>query len=114
VTTDTPERRVLVLAHTGRAEVREVARACVGALFGPDDPTYLYYGPDLTRRIAYLRAPDEEQQADDRRLTTILVKTDDYQDAQARLRAAGWKLDPQSLAVTVATRSGGASVASCS
>ncbi|WP_210651781.1 NAD kinase [Nocardioides sp. SYSU D00065] len=28
----TPERRVLLLAHTGRSEVREVARACVTAL----------------------------------------------------------------------------------
>jgi NAD+ kinase len=32
VTVETPARRVLVLAHTGRAEVREVARACVRAL----------------------------------------------------------------------------------
>jgi NAD+ kinase len=32
VTVDSPVRRVLVLAHTGRAEVREVARACVQAL----------------------------------------------------------------------------------
>ncbi|UFN45251.1 NAD kinase [Nocardioides okcheonensis] len=32
MTTASPGRRVLVLAHTGRAEVRDVARACVGAL----------------------------------------------------------------------------------
>ncbi len=32
MTADSPVRRVLVLAHTGRAEVREVARACVQAL----------------------------------------------------------------------------------
>jgi NAD+ kinase len=32
VIVDSPVRRVLVLAHTGRAEVREVARACVEAL----------------------------------------------------------------------------------
>ncbi len=32
MTVDSPVRRVLVLAHTGRAEVREVARACVAAL----------------------------------------------------------------------------------
>ena len=32
MTHPSPERRVLVLAHTGRAEVREVARACVQAL----------------------------------------------------------------------------------
>ena len=34
MTTDTPERRVLVLAHTGRAQVRDVARECVEALTG--------------------------------------------------------------------------------
>ncbi|CAM3750622.1 NAD kinase [Nocardioides zeicaulis] len=34
MTTQTPERRVLVLAHTGRAQVRDVARECVGALTG--------------------------------------------------------------------------------
>jgi NAD+ kinase len=32
VSTPSPQRRVLVLAHTGRAEVREVARACVQSL----------------------------------------------------------------------------------
>ncbi|MBS2937921.1 NAD kinase [Nocardioides sp. J2M5] len=32
MTTASPGRRVLVLAHTGRAEVRDVARACVVAL----------------------------------------------------------------------------------
>lgn len=32
MTVDSPVRRVLVLAHTGRAEVREVARECVQAL----------------------------------------------------------------------------------
>ncbi len=32
MTTHTPERRVLVLAHTGRAEGRDVARACVAGL----------------------------------------------------------------------------------
>ena len=32
MTVESPGRRVLVLAHTGRAEVREVARACVKSL----------------------------------------------------------------------------------
>jgi NAD+ kinase len=32
VTDESPGRRVLVIAHTGRAEVREVARACVQSL----------------------------------------------------------------------------------
>jgi NAD+ kinase len=32
VSTHIPQRRVLVLAHTGRAEAREVARACVQSL----------------------------------------------------------------------------------
>ena len=32
MTVESPGRRVLVLAHTGRAEVREVARACVQSL----------------------------------------------------------------------------------
>lgn len=32
MSTPSPQRRVLVLAHTGRAEVREVARACVQSL----------------------------------------------------------------------------------
>ena len=32
MTPESPVRRVLVLAHTGRAEVREVARACVQSL----------------------------------------------------------------------------------
>ncbi len=34
MTVESPGRRVLVLAHTGRAEAREVARACVRALTG--------------------------------------------------------------------------------
>lgn len=32
MSTPSPQRRVLVVAHTGRAEVREVARACVQSL----------------------------------------------------------------------------------
>lgn len=32
MSTSSPQRRVLVLAHTGRAEVRDVARACVQSL----------------------------------------------------------------------------------
>jgi NAD+ kinase len=34
VSNQSPARRVLVLAHTGRAEVRDVARACVQSLTG--------------------------------------------------------------------------------
>ena len=34
MTTESSGRRVLVLAHTGRAEVREVARECVHRLTG--------------------------------------------------------------------------------
>ncbi|MDZ5662335.1 NAD kinase [Nocardioides sp. S-58] len=34
MTNDTPRRRVLVVAHTGRDEVREVARQCVQSLTG--------------------------------------------------------------------------------
>ena len=32
MSTPSPQRRVLVLAHTGRAEARDVARACVQSL----------------------------------------------------------------------------------
>ena len=94
-------------------ERRVPADACVGALLDPDDPTYLLYGRKLKRRLAYLKVPDEEKQADERSLTTILVKTNDYQDAQNRMRANGWTLHPLSIALTVANRPGTDSTPSC-
>jgi len=88
--------------------------ACIGALVDSDDPTYLLYGQTLRRRIVYLRVPDEERQADDAALTTIVVKTTDYQDAQKRMRAAGWRLRPLSGYFTLAYRPSRTDAAPCS
>jgi hypothetical protein len=82
---------------------------CVGALLDPDDPTYLVFGPELRRRVVFLRAPDEEQEANAAGLTAIVVKANDYQDAQGRLRANGWSLRPLSGYFTLASRPGAAS-----
>jgi len=86
---------------------------CIGALLDPDDPTYLLYGPDLRRRLVFLRVPDEEKEANAAGLTTIVVKANDYQDAQARLRANGWSLRPLSTYFTLATRPARSSTAPC-
>ena len=65
---------------------------CMGALLDPDDPTFLLYGDKLQRRLTFLSVPGEWQRAEREGLGHIIVNGGDYQDAQARLKAQGWKL----------------------
>jgi hypothetical protein len=66
---------------------------CVGALIDSDDPAFLLYGDRLQRRVTFLTVPGEWQRAEREGLSHIVVNAGDYQDARARMRAQGWKLD---------------------
>jgi hypothetical protein len=66
---------------------------CLGALLDRDDPTYLLYGGDRQRHLTFLTAPGEWQRAVREGLGNIVVNAGDYQDARARMRARGWKLE---------------------
>jgi Glycosyltransferase family 87 len=66
---------------------------CLGALLDRDDPTYLLYGTDLQRQLTFLTVPGEWQRAVREGLRYIVINAGDYQDARARMRARGWKLE---------------------
>jgi hypothetical protein len=67
--------------------------ACIGALVGRDDPSYLLFGDGLRRHVTFLTVPGEWQRAEREGMSQIVFDAGDYQDAQGRLRARGWKLE---------------------
>ena len=82
------------LAEAQRLLDRRVPSSkCLGALLTRDDPAYLLYGTNLQRELTFLTAPGEWQQAQGKGLGHIVINAGDYQDARARMRARGWKLE---------------------
>ena len=82
------------LAEAQRILDRRVSSSeCLGALLTRDDPAYLLYGSELQRDITFLTVPGEWQRAEGEGLSYIVINAGDYQDARARMRARGWKLE---------------------
>jgi hypothetical protein len=67
--------------------------ACIGALVGRDDPSYLLYGDGLRRHVTFLTVPGEWQRAEREGMSQIVFDAGDYQDARGRLKERGWKLE---------------------
>jgi hypothetical protein len=67
--------------------------ACIGALVGHDDPSYLLYGDGLRRHVTFLTVPGEWQRAEREGMSQIVFDAGDYQDARGRLKERGWKLE---------------------
>jgi Glycosyltransferase family 87 len=67
--------------------------ACIGALVGRDDPSYLLYGDGLRRHVTFLTVPGEWQRAEREGMSQIVFDAGDYQDARGRLKGRGWKLE---------------------
>jgi hypothetical protein len=72
------------------------AGACVGALLDSDDPAYLLFGDDLSRKVYFLGPPEESRQARALGLRYIIIHAGDFQDPQGRLRQDGWSFQPLS------------------
>lgn len=83
---------------------RVPASARIGALVDGDDPSYLLYGPRVGRTITYLPVPDEGRVLDREGIDTVIIHAGDFSDAQARLRASGWTLEPLGDYWLLATR----------
>ena len=82
------------LAEAQRILDRRISSSeCLGALLTRDDPAYLLYGSELQRDITFLTVPGEWQRAEGEGLSHIVINAGDYQDARARMRARGWKLE---------------------
>jgi glycosyl transferase family 87 len=65
----------------------------VGAVMGPEDPSYMLYGPDLRRRVVYLRRRGTFAEAERRGVTTIVFG--DVPKPPSRLAAAKrWQFAP--------------------
>ncbi len=65
-------------------------RACVGAVAGVDEPTYLLYGPTLARRVFYLPVDDAATQAVQHHLFYVVVTTGVDRAAADGFTRAGW------------------------
>jgi hypothetical protein len=78
----------------------------IGALLDADDPSYLLYGPQLTRRVTYLPIPNEADLIERDGIDHVVIHSGDYTDASERLRSRGWTFRPLSTYWTLATRPG--------
>ncbi len=90
----------------GQLERIVPSSARIGALLDADDPSYLLYGPTLSRRVTYLPIPNESEVLDREGIDRIVIHTGDYGDASARLRDKGWTFQPLGTYWTLAIRPG--------
>lgn len=67
------------------------ANACVGAVAGVDDPTYLLYGATLARRVYYLPVAGAPSQALQHHLFYVVVSTGVDRVAADGFRQLGWR-----------------------
>jgi hypothetical protein len=70
------------------------ARACVGAVLGPDEPSYLLYGPRLEHHVVFLSVNDAVLPALRQGLFYVVVSTGNDSWVAGRFRSAGWIVRP--------------------
>lgn len=70
------------------------ARACVGAVLGPNEPSYLLYGLHFEHRVFYLSAGDAVETAYRDGLFYVVVSSWSESPVAERFAAAGWHLSP--------------------
>jgi hypothetical protein len=68
--------------------------ACVGAVLDPDEPAYLLWGPDLTRRVVFLPSLDALATAVRNDLGYVVVSTGVNAPVAGQFARAGWRLRP--------------------
>ena len=70
-------------------------RACVGAILGVDEPSYLLFGPSLHRRVLYLSVDSDAVLAAYRAgLFYVVISTGPNRWVAEKFRAAGWSIRP--------------------
>jgi hypothetical protein len=89
-------------------------RACVGAVLGMSDPSYLLYGPKLRHRVYYLSANGNTvQSALERGLFYVVINPDEERNVPHEFERAGWRLEPLGALWVLATDAHGADNGSC-
>jgi hypothetical protein len=68
------------------------ARACIGAVLGEQDPSYLVYGPHLRHHVVYLPANGAVLAALQRGLFYVVIDTDSHASVGDDFAAAGWRV----------------------
>jgi hypothetical protein len=68
--------------------------ACVGAVLDPDEPSYVLWGPSLTRRVVFLPSLDAVGQAYRNGLRYVVVSTGVNAPVAKAFAAAGWRVKP--------------------
>jgi len=69
-------------------------RACVGAVLGPNEPSYLLYGPRREHRVVYLSVDDAVLPALRSGLFYVVISTGEDSWVAGRFRAVGWTVRP--------------------
>lgn len=75
-------------------ESRVPARACVGAIIGPDEPAYLLWGSQLAHHVVYLPLNGALAAAYRSGLFYVVISPASDAGAAAQFEAVGWKIDP--------------------
>jgi hypothetical protein len=68
--------------------------ACVGAVLGPDEPTFLLYGPRLAHRVVFLPVEHALLEARHEHLFYVVVSTGVNGWASRVFARAGWRVEP--------------------
>ena len=70
------------------------ARACVGAVLGTNEPSFLLFGRDLTRQVFYLPAAAAFAQAIARGVSYVVISVSGDAPVAGQFRTAGWSIHP--------------------
>jgi glycosyl transferase family 87 len=70
------------------------SHACVGAVVGPDEPSYLLYGPRFEHRVAYLPSIGALAAANNKTLFYVVISGGVDRAAVNDFRKAGWRIKP--------------------
>jgi hypothetical protein len=89
-------------------------QACVGAVLGMSDPSYLLYGPKLRHRVYYLSANGNTvQSALQHGLFYVVINPEEERNVPREFEQAGWRLEPLGALWVLATDAQGSDEGSC-
>jgi hypothetical protein len=69
-------------------------RACVGAILGTNEPSYLLFGPHFEHHVFYLSVNDPLRPAYRQGLFYVVITTGTNASAADTFKAAGWRIQP--------------------
>ncbi len=69
-------------------------RACVGAVLGSDEPSYLLWGRDLKRQVFYLPSVAATSDAIVRGVSYVVISASDNAPVASQFRSLGWSVKP--------------------